>query len=195
MLFVTLLFILVQLAVAIAAPVRFVYLSFWLPTMPYTWNWDAQLVFATPLGPELPGGRLSDFRSFSFGVRGIWRTASGEAARIADAVDIWQILSTPGVFETTSSDQLLADPTKAPREAKNSGRFDLWDKRADPVFKTPRDIGSGIRSLDRPKIISTDLRTIRHAWRRRAFRYVRLLWKVGVTGLPLFVAILAYLAE
>jgi O-Antigen ligase len=51
MLFVTLIFILIQLAVAIAAPVRFVYLSLWLQTMPYTWNWDVQVIFNTPLGP------------------------------------------------------------------------------------------------------------------------------------------------
>jgi len=50
MLFVTLTFILIQLALAVTAPLRFVYLSLWLQTMPYTWNWDVQRAIDTPLG-------------------------------------------------------------------------------------------------------------------------------------------------
>ena len=51
MLLVTVLIILIELAVAVSSPVRFVLLSMWVQTIPYTWNWDAQLVFDTPVGP------------------------------------------------------------------------------------------------------------------------------------------------
>jgi len=51
MLLVTILIILIELGVAVSSPVRFVLLSLWVQTIPYTWNWDAQLVFDTPVGP------------------------------------------------------------------------------------------------------------------------------------------------
>ena len=51
MLLVTILIILIELGVAVSSHVRFVLLSLWVQTIPYTWNWDAQLVFDTPVGP------------------------------------------------------------------------------------------------------------------------------------------------
>jgi len=51
MLFVTIVFILIELAFAIVSPFRFVLLSFWVQTLPYTWNWDSQVVYDTPFGP------------------------------------------------------------------------------------------------------------------------------------------------
>ncbi len=51
MLLATMILVLVQLAVAVASPARFIYLSLWIQTIPYTWNWNAQTVFDTPLGP------------------------------------------------------------------------------------------------------------------------------------------------
>jgi hypothetical protein len=51
MLLVTAILILIQLVVAGIAPARFVLLSLWIQTIPYTWNWDTQSVFQTPIGP------------------------------------------------------------------------------------------------------------------------------------------------
>jgi len=50
MLFASLLFILIQLVFAVTAPLRFVYLALWIQTMPYTWNWDVDRGFDTPVG-------------------------------------------------------------------------------------------------------------------------------------------------
>jgi hypothetical protein len=51
MLFATLLLILIELAVAVMEPVGFILVSLWVQTLPYTWNWDTQLVYDTPVGP------------------------------------------------------------------------------------------------------------------------------------------------
>jgi O-antigen ligase len=51
MLLVTLVLVLLQFLLAMLAPVRFIYLSLWVQTIPYTWNWDTQLVYDTPIGP------------------------------------------------------------------------------------------------------------------------------------------------
>jgi O-antigen ligase len=51
MLLVTLILILLQFLLAMLAPMRFIYLSLWVQTIPYTWNFDSQLVYDTPIGP------------------------------------------------------------------------------------------------------------------------------------------------
>ncbi|MES1191660.1 MAG: O-antigen ligase family protein [Steroidobacter sp.] len=43
--------ILLHFAVAVISPSRFILLALWVQTIPYTWNWDAQMVFDTPIGP------------------------------------------------------------------------------------------------------------------------------------------------
>src|SRR5271165_4202072 len=51
MLFVTLIFILIQFVLALADAPRFVYFSLWVQTIPYWWNFDVQITFDTPVGP------------------------------------------------------------------------------------------------------------------------------------------------
>lgn len=51
MLLVTTIFVLFQIVLAIVAPVKFIYFSLWVQTVPYTWNFDAQNNFDTPVGP------------------------------------------------------------------------------------------------------------------------------------------------
>jgi O-antigen ligase len=50
MLFVTIVFILIQFVLAVAAPARFIYFSLWVQTIPYWWNFDVQISFETPIG-------------------------------------------------------------------------------------------------------------------------------------------------
>jgi hypothetical protein len=47
----TLTLVLLQLALAVTAPARFIYFALWIQAIPYTWTWNAQSVFDTPLGP------------------------------------------------------------------------------------------------------------------------------------------------
>src|ERR1700733_1239807 len=51
MLFITLIFVVVQCVLAVISPNRFIVFSLWTQTIPYTWNWDTQLVYETPIGP------------------------------------------------------------------------------------------------------------------------------------------------
>ncbi len=51
MLIVTVILVLIQFALALASPPGFVYFCLWTLTIPYWWNFDAQLVYQTPLGP------------------------------------------------------------------------------------------------------------------------------------------------
>jgi hypothetical protein len=51
MLLVTMILIAIQFVIAGVAPARFIVLSLWIQTIPYTWNWDTQFVFDTPIGP------------------------------------------------------------------------------------------------------------------------------------------------
>lgn len=51
MLIATMCLIMIELAVAVIAPNSFIYFSLWIQTIPYTWNWDTQLIFDTPVGP------------------------------------------------------------------------------------------------------------------------------------------------
>jgi O-antigen ligase len=51
MLLVTTIFVLFQIVLAIVAPMKFIYLSLWVQTIPYTWNFNAQNNFDTPVGP------------------------------------------------------------------------------------------------------------------------------------------------
>jgi O-antigen ligase len=50
MLLATIIFVLFQFVLAIVAPVKFIYFSLWVQTIPYTWNFDAQNTFDTPVG-------------------------------------------------------------------------------------------------------------------------------------------------
>jgi O-antigen ligase len=50
MLLATTIFVLFQFVLAIVAPVKFIYFSLWVQTIPYTWNFDAQNTFDTPVG-------------------------------------------------------------------------------------------------------------------------------------------------
>ncbi len=51
MLLVTVVLVVIQLIIAATSPMRFIYFALWLQTMPYTWNFDSQLVYETPIGP------------------------------------------------------------------------------------------------------------------------------------------------
>ncbi len=51
MLAATILLILFQIGVAAAAPARFMSYALWIQCIPYTWNWDSQIVYNTPIGP------------------------------------------------------------------------------------------------------------------------------------------------
>jgi O-antigen ligase len=51
MLLFTVILILIEVGLAALSPRRFIVFSLWIQTIPYTWNWDAQLVFDTPVGP------------------------------------------------------------------------------------------------------------------------------------------------
>ena len=51
MLLITLALVLIQFLIAVVAPKRFIYFALWWQTIPYTWNWDSQLVYETPIGP------------------------------------------------------------------------------------------------------------------------------------------------
>jgi hypothetical protein len=51
MLFITLIFVVVQCVLAVISPNRCIVFSLWTQTIPYTWNWDTQLVYETPIGP------------------------------------------------------------------------------------------------------------------------------------------------
>jgi hypothetical protein len=50
-LLITLTFVMIQCVLAASNPARFVYFSLWVETIPYTWNWDTQLIYDTPVGP------------------------------------------------------------------------------------------------------------------------------------------------
>jgi O-antigen ligase len=50
MLLATVIFILIQCVIAVISPTRFIYFSLWIQTMPYTWNWDTQVIYDTPIG-------------------------------------------------------------------------------------------------------------------------------------------------
>jgi hypothetical protein len=50
LLIVTVILVLVQFALALLSPPRFVYFCLWTLTIPYWWNFDVQLMFDTPLG-------------------------------------------------------------------------------------------------------------------------------------------------
>jgi len=51
MLIATICLVMLELAIAVIAPIGFIYFSLWVQTIPYTWNWDTQLIFDTPVGP------------------------------------------------------------------------------------------------------------------------------------------------
>jgi hypothetical protein len=50
MILVAAILVMIQLLIAVTAPVSFIYFALWMQTMPYTWNWDTQLVYSTPVG-------------------------------------------------------------------------------------------------------------------------------------------------